>query len=516
MSRLQPTHPVGVVGSGTMGVGIAQVALLAGHRVLLYDLDPDRVAKAARDIAARLDRLVEKGRLKPWAKLWALDRLQTAPTLEHLAPCALVVEAVAESLTVKQDVFRQLEKIVRADAILATNTSSLSITEIGAALERPQRLVGMHFFNPAPVLPLVEVVSGLATDPKVAETVYQTARAWGKTPVHAKSTPGFIVNRVARPFYGEALRVYEEGAADPVTIDAVLRECGGFRMGPLELTDLIGQDVNLAVTRSVWEAFGYDPRYAPSLAQRELVAAGWLGRKTGRGFYSYDEGAGKPEPATAPAAPAPERVVVRGSGGPYRELVGLIADAGIEVERREERVEFAESPESCRIEVPGRVRLHLTDGHFAGWGRGSGPVGNPPAIAFDLALDYAAATRVAVAPADAPQQAIDAAVGLFQALGKQVTVLPDLPGLLVARTVAMLVNEAADALYRGVATAVDIDTAMRAGVNYPLGPLAWGDRLGARWVTTVLANLADVYRDGRYRPSPLLRRMAQKGGRFHG
>ncbi|KWW99175.1 3-hydroxyacyl-CoA dehydrogenase PaaC [Carbonactinospora thermoautotrophica] len=513
MSRLQPTHPVGVVGSGTMGAGIAQVALLAGHRVLLHDLDPDRAAKAHRDITASLDRLVEKGRLKPWAKLWALDRLQIAPTLEHLAPCALVIEAVAESLAVKQDVFRELEKIVRVEAILATNTSSLSITEIGAALEHPQRLVGMHFFNPAPVLPLVEVVSGLATDPGVAETVYETARAWGKTPVRARSTPGFIVNRIARPFYGEALRAYEEGAADPATIDAVLRECGGFKMGPLELTDLIGQDVNLAVSTSVWEAFHHDPRYAPSLAQRELVAAGWLGRKTGRGFYSYGEGAAKPEPATAPPAPAPEQVVVRGSGGPFRELLRLITDAGIKVKRRSEGTDFAKNPEACEIEVPGRVRLCLTNGHFAGWDPeyGSGL----PAIAFDLALDYAAATRIAVAPADAPRQALDAAVGLFQALGKRVTVLPDLPGLLVARTVAMLVNEAADALYRGVAGAADIDTAMRAGVNYPLGPLAWGDRLGARWVTTVLDNLAEVYRDGRYRPSPLLRRMAETGRKFH-
>ncbi|CAM5626958.1 3-hydroxyacyl-CoA dehydrogenase [Streptomyces violaceorubidus] len=264
MTALDLSSPVAVVGTGTMGQGIAQVALVAGHPVRLYDAAPGRAREAADAIGARLDRLVEKGRLTGAERDAARARLTPAGTLDGLTGCALVAEAVVERLDVKQELFRALEDVVGDDCLLATNTSSLSVTAVGGALRVPGRLVGLHFFNPAPLLPLVEVVSGFATDPASATRAYETARAWGKTPVACADTPGFLVNRIARPFYAEALAAYEARAADPATVDAVLRGSGGFRMGAFELTDLIGQDVNESVTHyCVWQAFFQDVRFAP-------------------------------------------------------------------------------------------------------------------------------------------------------------------------------------------------------------------------------------------------------------
>ena len=275
---IERAAPVAVVGAGTMGAGIAQVAAVAGHPVILYDAMEGAAGRAEAAIRDRVARLVAKGRLGQ------VDlQLTVAADLGELAPARCVIEAVAEDLAVKQALFADLEKVVAPDCVLATNTSSLSPAAIAAGLSHPGRLVGLHFFNPAPVMRLVEVVSGLATDPAVAAAVTRLAEDWGKQVVQASATPGFIVNRVARPFYAEALRLAEEQAASPATIDAVLTSAGGFRMGPFALMDLVGQDVNEAVTRSVWTAFGYDPRFAPSLLQRSMVEAGWLGRKTGRG-----------------------------------------------------------------------------------------------------------------------------------------------------------------------------------------------------------------------------------------
>ncbi|MEU5247010.1 3-hydroxyacyl-CoA dehydrogenase NAD-binding domain-containing protein, partial [Streptomyces asoensis] len=277
MTALDLSSPVAVVGTGIMGQGIAQVALVAGQTVRLHDAVPGRAREAAAAIGARLDRLVEKGRLAATDRDEARARLLPAENLADLADCSLVVEAVVELLEAKQDLFRQLEEVVGDDCLLATNTSSLSVTAVGGALRNPGRLVGLHFFNPAPLLPLVEVVSGYATDVTSATRAYETARSWGKTPVACADTPGFIVNRIARPFYAEAFAVYEAQGADPATIDAILRESGGFKMGAFELTDLIGQDVNESVTHSVWRSFFQDVRFTPSLAQRRLVESGRLG-----------------------------------------------------------------------------------------------------------------------------------------------------------------------------------------------------------------------------------------------
>ncbi|MGW4849928.1 3-hydroxyacyl-CoA dehydrogenase [Streptomyces sp. NPDC004288] len=485
---------VAVVGTGTMGQGIAQVALVAGHPVRLYDSAPGRAAEAVAALTSRLDRLVEKGRLDAAAREAAVGRLHAADDPAELADAALVIEAIVEDLAVKQRLFADLEKIVGDDTVLATNTSSLSVTAIAGGLRLPGRFVGLHFFNPAPLLPLVEVVSGFATDPDVATRAYGTVKGWGKTPVRCADTPGFIVNRVARPFYAEALRVFEEGAADPATIDAALRDCGGFRMGPFELTDLIGQDVNEAVTRSVWESFSQDPKFTPSLAQRRLVESGRLGRKSGHGWFSYADGAERPAPHTAEPAGAPERIVVRGDLGPAEPLIGLFEEAGIKVRRRSGH---------GYVQLPGGARLGLAGGETAFEYQGE------EVIHFDLALDYARASRIVLSTGEhTSAESLAEAVGLFQALGKQVSVIGDVAGMIVARTVAMLADLAADAVARGVATAEDVDTAMRLGVNYPAGPLEWAGKVGHARVRDLLAELHTRYPTGRYAPSPATARQA--------
>ncbi|MFC4501335.1 MULTISPECIES: 3-hydroxyacyl-CoA dehydrogenase [Streptomyces] len=496
MTALDLSSPMAVVGTGTMGQGIAQVALVAGHHVRLYDSVPGRAREAADAIRARLDRLVAKNRLAAADRDAARARLLPAEALAGLADCTLVVEAVQERLEAKQDLFRELEDIVGEDCLLATNTSSLSVTAIGGALRNPGRLVGLHFFNPAPLLPLVEVVSGYATDVTSATRAYEMARAWGKTPVACADTPGFIVNRIARPFYAEALAVYEAQGADPATIDAVLRESGGFRMGAFELTDLIGQDVNESVTHSVWQAFFQDVRFTPSLAQRRLVESGRLGRKTGQGWYDYRDGddgaAERTEPHTAEKQQAPAYVVAEGDLGPASEVLALIREAGIQVREDEE-------DHGTRLVLPGGGQLALADGQTS--------VEFRDVVYFDLALDYRKATRIALsASQDTSQQTLAEAIGLFQALGKDVSVIGDVPGMIVARTVARIVDFAHDAVAKGVATEEDIDTAMRLGVNYPLGPFEWSRRLGRMWAFSLLDDLHERDPSGRYAPSLALYR----------
>ena len=291
---------VGVIGAGAMGSGIAQVAAAAGHRVMLGDADAAAVVQARAAIARAVARDVEKGRLDQRGADALVGRNTDAPSLatgySAFADCGLVIEAVREDLGVKRALFAALEKVVRDDCILATNTSSLSVAAIAGGCARPERVVGIHFFNPAPVMPLVEIVPALSTSDDVAGAAASLVDGWKKTTVIASDTPGFIVNRIARPFYSESLRQLEEGIADVATIDWAMREIGGFRMGPFELMDLIGNDVNYAVTMSVFEAFFYDPRYRPALTQRRLVEAGLYGRKSGRGYYEYREGVERPEP----------------------------------------------------------------------------------------------------------------------------------------------------------------------------------------------------------------------------
>ena len=291
---------VGVVGAGAMGSGIAQVAASAGHRVVLGDANPDAVGRARASMAKGLAREVEKGRLEVASVPSIMARITEAGDLSRnyaaYAECGVVIEAVREDLAVKRELFGALEAVVRDDCLLATNTSSLSITAIAGGCRRAERVVGIHFFNPATVMPLVEIVPGLATAHAVLEQATSLVRNWKKTTVVASDTPGFIVNRIARPFYSESLRQLEEGIADTATIDWAMRDLGGFRMGPFELMDFIGNDVNYAVTCSVFDALFHDSRYRPSVIQQRLVAAGWLGRKSGRGFHEYGAGAEQPLP----------------------------------------------------------------------------------------------------------------------------------------------------------------------------------------------------------------------------
>jgi 3-hydroxybutyryl-CoA dehydrogenase len=525
MAALHTEHAVAVIGSGAMGAGIAQVAAVAGYTVHLYDTRPEAVAKAISDIAAALNKLVAKERMSAIDCAAAIARVHAAVTLDAVSGAGLVVEAIVENLDAKRALFAQLEAIVGDDCILATNTSSISVTAIAAGLRLPGRLVGMHFFNPVPLMALCEVVSGLATDAGVAQTVYDTAAAWGKNPVHAKSTPGFIVNRVARPFYAEGWRLLNEQAADAATIDAVLREAGGFRMGPFELMDLIGHDVNFSVTQSVFNAYFGDPRFTPSVLQQEMVNAGFLGRKTGRGFYRYGDDAVAPQAQAEAPQPKPEYVsYTLEQGGAAHAVGGAVVDAlaarlraaGIDITHRKtpETIRPAGAHDDAPAFHCNGAAIYLTDGRSAT--QRASDNHHPDTVLFDLALDYGSAKRIAITCADqCSPAAYHAVVGLLQAAGFTVTRLDDVPGMAVMRTVAMLANEAADAVNQGVCSAAAADIAMQKGVNYPRGPLAWADAIGIEHIVRVLANLATSYGEDRYRVSPLLRRKQVSGGRFH-
>jgi 3-hydroxybutyryl-CoA dehydrogenase len=503
MSRFNTDSIIAVIGAGTMGAGIAQVAASAGHPVLLFDTAEGASQRGIDNTAKGLSRQVSRGKMSQQAADDLVARITPVTELTALAPAALIIEAIVERLDIKQQVFGQLEEICSTDAVIATNTSSISVTAIGATLKRPQNLVGMHFFNPAPVMKLVEVISGLDTDPSIANDIYQLSARWGKQPVMAKSTPGFIVNRVARPFYAEGLRITQEGAADIATIDALMRECGGFRMGPFELMDLIGHDVNYAVTCSVFEAFYNDQRFLPSLIQKELVDAGHLGRKTGRGFYDYSEGALKPEAKTAASCPAPKSIIVEGELGVAEPLLALFEQAGIQVER-------TDNDEVEGMITIGDATLMLSNGQFTTM-RASETM-RPNLINFDLALDYSRSTRIALAPADqASDEALQAAIGLFQAIGKSVSVIDDIPGMVVMRTVCMLANEGFDAVNQQVCDEAAVDIAMKGGVNYPCGPIEWVNNLELSYALDVLDNLMDAYGEDRYRASPLLLRKVAGG-----
>lgn len=508
---LSPDTVVAVVGTGAMGAGIAQVAAAAGHSVKLLDARAGAAALAIDGIRAQFSKLVDKGRMDAAAAQAAGARLFAVADQSALADAALVVEAIVEKLEAKQQLFAALEDVVSDTCILGTNTSSISITAIGAALRRPERLAGLHFFNPAPLMALVEVVSGLATDNAVADTLFATAQAWGKVPVHAKSTPGFIVNRVARPYYAEALRLAQEGAADPATIDAVMREAGGFRMGPFQLMDMIGHDVNFAVTKSVWSAFFHDPRFLPSLLQQELVDGGFLGKKNGRGFYDYRNGAAPAPVSTEAAQPLPAAVGICGESTAARALAQRLEAAGISFTR----TRADDGSDDDRIATAGDAVVYVTDGRSAT--RRAAQLGVANVVLIDLALDYGAASRIALAAAEqcAPTAARQA-IALLQAAGLQVSRFADVPGLAVMRTVAMLANEAADAVNQGVCSAAAADAAMKRGVNYPQGPLAWADALGVPTVHAVLTHLGLAYGEDRYRISPLLQQAYYAGRKIHG
>jgi 3-hydroxybutyryl-CoA dehydrogenase len=495
--------PVCVVGAGLMGAGIAQVAAQAGHEVRLFDTREGTATAAKAKMATALDGLVAKGRMTADEVQALLSRITPIATLQEAAGVALVVEAIVENLEAKRTLFAQLEGLCEASTVLATNTSSISVTAIAGGLQHPGRVVGMHFFNPVPLMKLVEVVSGLQTEPAVAAAIFDLSAAWGKTPVHAKSTPGFIVNRIARPYYAETLALLLEQAATPAVLDACLRGAG-FRMGPCELMDLIGHDTNFAVTNSVYAANFFDKRYMPSLLQAEMVAGGLLGRKSGRGFFAYRDG--KPENAGLPVAvteaPATAREVTVHGEGPIADHLEQAATAALAPQ--------GWGPARLRnsgwtgLEVDG-ARLVLTDGRTAT--ELAAALQRNDIAVFDRSFSTAPGTALAVAVAEGcPEAWRTQAHAWLAALGFAPLPVADAPGLVVARTVAMLINEGADAVLQGVCTPEGADAAVKLGLNYPAGPFEFLARWSVAEVTALIDTLDAHYRGERYRLSPWLRR----------
>jgi 3-hydroxybutyryl-CoA dehydrogenase len=491
-----PETVVGVIGAGTMGAGIAEVAARSGHPVKIFDSIPEAVTRALEKVNRSLTKSVSKGRLIAAAATEIERRIAPVTSLFGLSDAGFVIEAVVEDLDTKKHLIQDLENILSNESIIASNTSSFSITKLAAGLVYPNRVIGMHFFNPAQIMELVEVVPGLATDSATISIVLETAKAWNKIPVQTKSTPGFIVNRVARPFYAEGLRLATEGS-DPVTIDYVMREVGQFPMGPFELMDLIGNDVNFAVTQSVFEGFYQDSRFKPSLYQQAFVDAGFFGRKAGRGFYDYGQDSSKIEPVLEASQPPPSNV--RLSEGDSL-MNGLLT----RLRKPFSAAGNISGTEGDLVAVADQATVRLTDGRTAS--QVASDDNQPDTVLVDLAYEYQTAKAVALTPARrCSQNAYQSVVGLFQSAGYQVATLEDVPGLVAMRTVAMLINEAADCALQKVATCTDIDLAMQKGTRYPAGPFQWSRKIGLRRVHTVLQNLSWYYGEDRYRTSPLIR-----------
>jgi len=488
---LDPTRSdlvAGVAGAGTMGRGIAQVLAQCGARTLLYDAQPGAARKAKDAIAGSLAKLVEKGRLSPAQVEATLGKLELADSLQSFAPCQVVVEAIVEDLQEKKKLFCALEGVVSEGCILASNTSSLSVTAMAAACKRPQRVAGYHFFNPVPVMKIVEVVDGVLTEPAVTEALAGLARRFGHDPVRCKDTPGFVVNHAGRAFVPEALRVLSEGIADFATIDRILVEAAGFRIGPFGLMDLVGLDVAHAVMKSMYAQYFEEPKYRPSFLAEPRVAAGLLGRKTGRGWYTYgQDGAALPVPeAQAPkvlplsvwAVPELKELVSRGrsESNPAKAAVCFVAPLG-------------------------------KDASTAALEHGLDPART---VAVDPLFGFAKRRTLMTTPITKPE-ARDSAHALLAADGVPVSVINDSPGFVAQRVVAHIVNVGCDIAQMRIAVPEDLDRAVVLGLGYPRGPLAMGDALGPAKVLSILESLFDFYREPRYRPSPWLKRRAQLG-----
>ncbi|HSV35945.1 MAG TPA: 3-hydroxyacyl-CoA dehydrogenase [Ramlibacter sp.] len=498
---MNPTYNiVGVIGAGAMGRGIAQIAAQAGSTVRLYDTQAQAVAKARDDLFNQWDRLAEKGRMDAAAVQACKERLQLADSLQALADCKLVVEAVVERLDVKKSLFGELEGIVAADAVLCTNTSSLSVTAIAAGLKRPQQFAGYHFFNPVPLMKVVEVIAGLKTDSAVCASLADYARQMGHTPVQAQDTPGFIVNHAGRAYGTEALRIVSEGVADFATIDRILKDQAGFKLGPFELMDLTALDVSHPVMESIYRQYYDEPRYRPSVITAQRLAGGMVGKKVGEGFYKYADGKAQlpAEPATPQGDEIPP-VWVSTRAARRAELYQLLKDLGAKIETGQ-----SPSPQALTIVAP--LGFDVTTVSVVE------RLDPARTVGIDMLIDDAATKRRVLATNPATREDMrDAAHALFARDGKAVSVIRDSGGFVTQRVVATIVNIAADICQQRICSPKDLETAVTLGLGYPLGPLAMGDRWGPTNVLEVLFNMQTVYGDPRYRPSPWLRRRGAIG-----
>jgi 3-hydroxybutyryl-CoA dehydrogenase len=497
-----PIEIVGVVGAGLMGRGIAQVAAQAGFEVRLFDTKPGAAADARRAIADVLALLVTKGKLSAENAASAVARIALPDALTGLAGCTLVIEAIVERLDAKQALFKALEDVVGESCVIATNTSSLSVTAIASACAHPERVAGLHFFSPVPLMKLVEVIDGLLTAPALAGRLLEFGTALGHTPVLAKDTPGFIVNHAGRGYGTEALRIAGEGIADFGTIDRILRLGCGFRMGPFELFDLTGLDVSHPVMESIYHQYYEEPRYRPSPMTAQRLAAGVLGRKSGRGFYDY--------PAAVPAAAAPGATA-------STNATALAGPVWVSAANSEARVQVVELLERLGATVDDGVApradalcLVLPLGRDATTAALDEHLDPARSIALDTLIDSAKQRTLMVTPITDPA-ARDAASALFARDGAAVDVIHDSPGFVAQRVLAHIVNVACDIAQQRIASPADIDLAVRLGLGYPRGPLAWGDALGPARLLRILAELHSAYGDPRYRPSLWLSRRARLG-----
>jgi 3-hydroxybutyryl-CoA dehydrogenase len=498
---MTPTfQTVGLVGTGAMGRGIAQMAAQAGSHVFLFDLQPGAAQKAREALADTWLKLVDKGKMDAAQRAALVERVGCVDALTALAPCDLVIEAVVERLDVKQQLFAELESIVGDDSVLATNTSSLSVTAIGAALRRPGRLAGFHFFNPVPLMRVVEVIAGLKTDTVVCQQLTAFARAFGHTPVSAQDTPGFIVNHAGRGYGTEALRVASERVADFATIDRILRDQMGFRLGPFELMDLTALDVSHPVMESIYRQYYDEPRYRPSVITAQRLAGGVVGKKVGEGFYAYREGVAQvPAEPPVPEVAALPPVWVSPKAARRADIYKLLKDLGASIET-------AQAPSAAALILVAPMGLDVTT--LAAVER----LDPTRTIGIDMMLDDAATKRrvLATNPATRPDMR-DAAHALFARDGKAVSVVRDSGGFVTQRVVATIVNIAADMCQQGICSPKDLEVAVTLGLGYPMGPLAMGDRIGPTNVLEILFNMGTVYGDPRYRPSPWLRRRGALG-----
>ncbi len=521
---------IGVLGAGTMGAGIAQLACRSGARTLLFDPFPQALKKGVERVRDGLSREAAKGKLSAEEAQEASERIEPAGELQALAGCELVIEAVPESLELKHELLGRLSEIVAADCVLASNTSSLLITAIATAVKNPERVVGMHFFNPAPLMRLLEVIAGTESGERALAVAHATGEAMGKTVITASDGPGFLVNRCNRPFGLEALRLLQERIADIEVIDRICRMEGAFRMGPFELMDLVGVDVGFEISKSFYEQSFGEPRWRPSMIAARYVAAGLHGRKSGRGYYTYEgaeSGGGHrpqdPAPPDPSLTPGEGVVVISGSGTMAEQLRGAAREAGYEV-RGPHEPSGGVLPAlaiDCSLETPDAAGRsgEGSPGHDGGaililCARASlsrMPQG-ASAIGFHALAPLEKANLVELTRGrDASAVAAGRAERFFNALGKHVVWVGDAPGLVLGRIVCQLVNEAAFSLGEGVGSAEDIDLGMVLGLSHPRGPLHWADEIGVDHVLAVLDGLCDEYREERYRAAPALRRLACSG-----